>query len=81
MLDPAIIGQILWSSFANSSYFVLFALAFALVLKVNGVFNFAQGGVMTADEAAALAERCLLLLDNKLDRRMNDKAGAGTTHG
>jgi len=53
MLDPAIIGQILWSSFANSSYFVLFALAFALVLKVNGVFNFAQGGVMTAAFYAA----------------------------
>ena len=53
MFDAAIIGQILWSSFANSSYFVLFALAFALVLKVNGVFNFAQGGVMTTAFYAA----------------------------
>ncbi|MCO5090596.1 branched-chain amino acid ABC transporter permease [Bosea sp. (in: a-proteobacteria)] len=43
-----VIGQILWSSFANSSYAMLFALAFSLVLKVNGVFNFAQAAMMTA---------------------------------
>ncbi len=47
MLDFVVISQILWTSFATSSYFVLFAVAFALVLKVNKVFNFAQAGVMT----------------------------------
>lgn len=41
------IAQILWTSFATSSYFVLFALAFALVLKVNRIFNFAQAALMT----------------------------------
>jgi branched-subunit amino acid ABC-type transport system permease component len=41
------ISQILWTSLATSSYYVLFAVAFALVLKVNGVFNFAQAGLMT----------------------------------
>ena len=47
MFDFAVVSQILWTSFATSSYFVLFAVAFALVLKVNKVFNFAQAGVMT----------------------------------
>ena len=47
MFDLAVVSQILWTSFATSSYFVLFAIAFALVLKVNKVFNFAQAGVMT----------------------------------
>ena len=47
MFDLAVISQILWTSFATSSYFVLFAIAFALVLKVNKVFNFAQAGIMT----------------------------------
>ena len=47
MFDIAVVSQILWTSFATSSYFVLFAIAFALVLKVNKVFNFAQAGVMT----------------------------------
>jgi branched-subunit amino acid ABC-type transport system permease component len=41
------IAQIFWTSLATSSYHVLFAVAFALVLKVNGVFNFAQAGLMT----------------------------------
>lgn len=47
MYDFAVISQILWTSLATSTYFVLFALAFALVLKVNKVFNFAQAGMMT----------------------------------
>ena len=47
MFEYAIISQILWTSLATSTYFVLFALAFALVLKVNKVFNFAQAGMMT----------------------------------
>jgi branched-subunit amino acid ABC-type transport system permease component len=49
------IAQILWSSFATSSYYVLFALAFALVLKVNGVFNFAQAAIMTVAFYAAFS--------------------------
>ena len=39
MLTWPIVLQILWTSLATSSYYVLFATAFALVLKVNGVFN------------------------------------------
>jgi branched-subunit amino acid ABC-type transport system permease component len=47
MLTWTTITQILWTSFATASYYVLFAVAFSLVLKVNGVFNFAQAGLMT----------------------------------
>src|SRR5438270_12285016 len=47
MPSTEIVLQVLWTSFATSSYFVLFALAFALILKVNRVFNFAQAGIMT----------------------------------
>jgi branched-subunit amino acid ABC-type transport system permease component len=47
MLDATIILQILWSSLATSSYYVLFAVAFALVLKVMRLFNFAQAAIMT----------------------------------
>jgi len=48
MFNAVVIGQILWTSLATSSYYVLFAVAFALVLKVNRIFNFTQAGVMTA---------------------------------
>ena len=47
MQDMTIILQILWTSLATSTYYVLFAVAFALVLKVTRLFNFAQAGVMT----------------------------------
>jgi branched-subunit amino acid ABC-type transport system permease component len=47
MLDATIILQILWTSLATSSYYVLFAVGFALVLKVTGLFNFAQAAIMT----------------------------------
>ena len=47
MLDITIILQILWTSLATSSYYVLFAVAFALVLKVTRLFNFAQAAIMT----------------------------------
>jgi len=47
MFNLITVAQILWTSLATSSYYVMFALAFALVLKVNGVFNFAQAGLMT----------------------------------
>ncbi len=60
MLSFDIIAQILWTSFATSSYFVLFALAFALVLKVNRAFNFAQAAMMTVAFYAAFT--CVALL-------------------
>ncbi len=41
-----VIAQILWTGFSTSSYFVLSAIAFALVLKVVNLFNFAQAGMM-----------------------------------
>ena len=53
MMNATVISQILWTSLATSSYFVLFAVAFALVLKVNKVFNFAQAGMMTCGFYAA----------------------------
>ena len=48
MFNAVVIGQILWTSLATASYLVLFTVAFALVLKVNRIFNFTQAGVMTA---------------------------------
>lgn len=53
MLTFPIVAQITWTSIATSSYFVLFALAFALVLKVNRIFNFAQAAIMIAAFYAA----------------------------
>lgn len=53
MLTPAIIAQVLWTSMATSSCYVLFSLAFSLVLKINGAFNFAQAAMMTAAFYAA----------------------------
>lgn len=47
MLNATILLQILWTSLATSSYYVLFAVAFALVLKVTQIFNFAQAAIMT----------------------------------
>jgi len=48
MLDVTLLSQILWTGLANSSYQVLFAIAFALVLKVLGIWNFAQPALMSA---------------------------------
>jgi len=48
MYDLTLYAQIIWTSFANSSYQVLFTIAFALVLKVLGVWNFAQPALMAA---------------------------------
>ena len=53
MLSFDILAQVLWTSFATSAPLVLFAVAFALVLKVNRIFNFAQAGVMTVAFYAA----------------------------
>jgi len=46
MFDLPILLQILWTSVATSTYYVLFAIAFALTLKVAAVWNFVQAGVM-----------------------------------
>jgi len=46
MFDPQVLLQIAWTSVATSTYYVLFAIAFALTLKVAQVWNFAQAGVM-----------------------------------
>ncbi|MBW4092329.1 MAG: branched-chain amino acid ABC transporter permease [Proteobacteria bacterium] len=53
MFSPLILLQILWTSLATSSYLVLFTVAFALVLKVNRIFNFAQAATMTVAFYAA----------------------------
>ena len=60
MLAWTTIAQILWTSLATASYYVLFAVAFSLVLKVNGVFNFAQAGLMTIAFYAAHASVAML---------------------
>jgi branched-subunit amino acid ABC-type transport system permease component len=46
MIDQAILLQILWTGIAMSSYFVLLTIAFALTLKVEKLWNFAQAGLM-----------------------------------
>jgi branched-subunit amino acid ABC-type transport system permease component len=46
MFDLPILLQIGWTSVATSTYYVLFAVAFALTLKVAQVWNFVQAGVM-----------------------------------
>lgn len=48
MFDPQVLLQIAWTSVATSTYYVLFAVAFALILKVAQVWNFAQAGIMGA---------------------------------
>jgi branched-subunit amino acid ABC-type transport system permease component len=62
MLSFDIIAQILWTSLATSSYVVLFTLAFALVLKVNRIFNFAQAALMTISFYAAYSTVALAAL-------------------
>ena len=46
MPDAIVLAQIFWTGFATSSYMVLFTIAFALVLKVVKLWNFAQAGMM-----------------------------------
>ena len=46
MSEFDIIKQILWTGTALSSYYVLFTVAFALLLKVAQLWNFAQAGFM-----------------------------------
>lgn len=53
MLTLPIVGQLVWTGLASASFSCLFAVAFALVLKVNHVWNFAQAGMMVVAYAAA----------------------------
>jgi branched-subunit amino acid ABC-type transport system permease component len=46
VLDPVILAQILWTGIATSSPYVLMTVGFALTLKVSGLWNFAQAGLM-----------------------------------
>lgn len=46
MADVSVLVQILWTGLATSTYYVLFAIAFALTLKVVQLWNFAQAGIM-----------------------------------
>ena len=46
MFEPTILAQILWTGIATSAPFVLLTVAFALTLKVAGLWNFAQSGQM-----------------------------------
>jgi branched-chain amino acid transport system permease protein len=41
-----IAGQLAWTGLATATPYVLFAIAFSLVLKVNRVWNFGQAGIM-----------------------------------
>lgn len=43
---PDLIAQLAWTGLASSSSYCLFALAFALVLKVNRIWNFGHAGIM-----------------------------------
>ena len=46
MYDSTILAQILWTSTASAGFQVLFTIAFALVLKVNKIWNFTQPALM-----------------------------------
>lgn len=46
-MNASILLQLLWTGLATSTYLMLFAMAFAIVVKVNQVWNFAQAGMMS----------------------------------
>ena len=46
MYDSTILAQILWTSTATAGFQVLFTIAFAIVLKVNKIWNFTQPALM-----------------------------------
>ncbi len=46
MFDPVVLAQILWTGIATAAPFVLLTAGFALTLKVTGLWNFAQAGLM-----------------------------------
>jgi branched-chain amino acid transport system permease protein len=41
-----LLEQIFWTGFANAAYYVLFTIAFAIIVKVVRLWNFAQAGMM-----------------------------------
>lgn len=45
-LSWGLLGQLAWAGLATSTFYYLFAIAFALVLKVNRVWNFGQAAMM-----------------------------------
>lgn len=45
-LSWSLLGQLAWTGLATSTFYYLFAIAFALVLKVNQVWNFGQAAIM-----------------------------------
>jgi branched-chain amino acid transport system permease protein len=45
-LSWGLLGQLAWTGLATSTFYYLFAIAFALVLKVNRVWNFGQAAIM-----------------------------------
>ena len=45
-LSWSLLGQLAWTGLATSTFYYLFAIAFALVLKVNRVWNFGQAAIM-----------------------------------
>lgn len=54
MLTWDIVGQLAWTGVASSTYYCLFAVAFALMLKVNRVWNFGQAAMMVVAYFAML---------------------------
>ena len=46
MLTWDIVGQLAWTGVASSTYYCLFAVAFALTLKINRIWNFGQAAMM-----------------------------------
>lgn len=45
-LTLELVAQLAWTGIASSSSYCLFAMAFALILKVNRIWNFGQAGLM-----------------------------------
>ena len=71
MIDISILLQIIWTGLAASTYAVLFAVAFSLVLKVVKVWNFAQAGIM------ALSFYVMYAVHSKLGLPLLPSVGVG----
>lgn len=71
MIDISILLQIIWTGLAASTYAVLFAVAFSLVLKVVKVWNFAQAGLM------ALSFYVMYATHSKLGLPLSASVGIG----
>jgi branched-chain amino acid transport system permease protein len=70
-MDISILLQIVWTGLAASSYAILFAVAFSLVVKVVKVWNFAQAGIM------ALSFYVMYAVHNKLGIPLLPSVGIG----